>query len=602
MAGQWAKGIKFHQQKRYNEAEFEFRQLLRTHEKLGQDHQHTIETQYWLGCNLYRQEKYSNAEELFRLAVRRGTRDNTEITHEDNEFWLGITLHMQQKYTEAVQLLQQALHGFKTRFGENDRRTLMSKYWLGKTLFMKKEYGRAKDLLEQTSMGSEKELGEDHDFTIESKYYLGRTLYMQGKDSEATELLLQVLHWRTTNLGEDSIETHKIERLLQEWGSQSLSTNIPIKQASTNRLNAFFPDGEDARELYSDSDIREIAALLEASNPRWSKLPRTYIVLRTIRYLDSLDDLIDAGFTDYWLPVTYQKLPDCLRPSIRAAFVDAQDLVLTKSIHLEKSHEGYHCHFKPGESPPFKSERILGSGGYGQVDKVLSQISFREYARKRVLRSTAFRGRRKEDMRLFIAEIEILKRLKHLHIVEYVGSYTDAKYIGLIMAPVAEMDLAAYLERAGTSKYAELRTFFGCLAAGLDFLHQQKVRHKDIKPGNILVDRGRVLFADFGLSLDFTDASNSTTVSMVNGLSKRYCAPEVALMEPRNTMSDIWSLGVVFMEMIVVLKSKPTEYMDRFFTKRGATQAFIRTNPTVLPDLISQLKGLGKFSDNIALS
>ncbi|KAH8727328.1 kinase-like domain-containing protein, partial [Phaeosphaeriaceae sp. PMI808] len=193
---------------------------------------------------------------------------------------------------------------------------------------------------------------------------------------------------------------------------------------------------------------------------------------------------------------------------------------------------------------------ILGRGAFGQVDRVLSLVSFKEYARKQVPRGSAFRGRQKEGLKQFIAEIEILKRLKHHHIVKFIGSYTDPTCISLIISPVAEMDLGVYLTRANNSNLPELRTFFGCLASALEFLHEERVRHKDIKPGNILVKCGNVLFADFGLSLDFTDANGSTTMSTVNGMTRRYCAPEVVREEPRNTMSDIWSLGAVFMEMI----------------------------------------------------
>lgn len=218
-----------------------------------------------------------------------------------------------------------------------------------------------------------------------------------------------------------------------------------------------------------------------------------------------------------------------------------------------------------------------------------------------MLRSFVFRGRRKEDIKQFVTEIEILKRLKYRHIVEFVGSYTDARYIGLIMSPIAEMDLSAYLEHANASNHHELRTFFGCLARALEFLHEQKIRHKDIKPGNILVDRGNILFADFGLSFDFKDANGSTTMSMVNGMTPRYCAPEVALQEPRNTMSDIWSLGVVFMEMIVILKGKTIQYIDEFFRQHGSPQGFIRTNLTTLPEFMAELEGIGELSDNRAL-
>ena len=204
-------------------------------------------------------------------------------------------------------------------------------------------------------------------------------------------------------------------------------------------------------------------------------------------------------------------------------------------------------------------------------------------------------------MKQLITEIEILKRLKHRHVVEFVGSYTDPRYIGLIISPVAEMDLSTYLARADTAKYWELRTFFGCLARALEYLHEQNVRHKDIKPGNILVYGGNVLFTDFGLSFDFTNADSSTTVSMVNGMTSRYCAPEVAALEPRNTSSDIWSLGVVFLEMITVLKGKAVEFVYEFLELHGTRLKTVRTNRAALVELMAELQEIESMADNRAL-
>ena len=394
-------------------------------------------------------------------------------------------------------------------------------------------------------------------------------------------------------LGSDHVDTPAL--------SPPLSMN-DTTQILTSRLSDFFPEGDESRAPYTDSEIYEISSLLKHSNPRWSKVPRAYIILRTVGCLNLLDEFIDVGFSDHWLPVTERSLPHCLRPSVRAEFVSAQDLVLTTSMDLERGEKGQHCYFKRDEPLPFERKGVLGSGGFGQVDKVLSLISLKEYARKRVPRSSVFGSRGTEDMKNFVAEIEILKRLKHRHIVEFVGSYTDPKYMGLIMSPVAEMDLAAYLTRADTSKYGELRTFFGCLARALEFLHEQNVRHKDIKPRNILVHRGNILFTDFGLSFDFTDANGSTTMSMVNGMTPRYCAPEVALQERRNTSSDIWSLGVVFLEMIVVLKGKKIEYIDKFFKEHGSQEAYVRTNHAASVELIEELQGTGSLCDSRALA
>jgi serine/threonine protein kinase len=281
--------------------------------------------------------------------------------------------------------------------------------------------------------------------------------------------------------------------------------------------------------------------------------------------------------------------------------VVAQKLVMTKSVDLEKGEKGQHCFFRENELLPLEMKGKIGSGGFGQVDRVVSTISFQQYALKRIFRSKVFQGKKIEYVQQFIAEIEILKRLTHHHVVEFVGSYTDPKYMGLIMSPVADMDLSTYLAHADIAKYGELRTFFGCLARALEFLHEQSIRHKDIKPSNILVHGGRVLFTDFGLAFDFTDKEGSTTVGMVNGMSPRYCAPEVAGYEPRNSSSDIWSLGVVFLEMAAVLKGKTVEYVYDFLKEHGSQNAYVRTNHTGTDALITELKGTGSPIDNAAL-
>ncbi|KAF2183105.1 kinase-like protein [Zopfia rhizophila CBS 207.26] len=373
----------------------------------------------------------------------------------------------------------------------------------------------------------------------------------------------------------------------------------------TNRLSDFFPDGKESRAPYTDSEIYKLSSLLEYSNPRWSKVPRTYIILRTIGYLSYLDKLIDVGFSDYWLPITKDSFPSCLPPSAWAKFMNAQDLLLTKSMDLERGEKGQHYYVKRDERLPFERKTVLGVGRFSQVDKVVSLISFKEYARKRVRRGSVFGSQLTKDMKHFTTEIEILKRLKHRHIVEFVGSYTDPKYVGLIMSPVAEVDLAAYFTRADTSKYGELRTFFGCLASALKFLHERNVQHKDIKPGHILVHHGNVLFTDFGLSVDFIAAtsSRSTTTSEESMTPTwRYYPPEVTQYKRPNMSSDIWSLGVVFLEMIVILKGKTIEYIDEFFTEHGSRRAYVSTNLAALVALVEELQETGSVSDNRAFA
>jgi serine/threonine protein kinase len=80
-------------------------------------------------------------------------------------------------------------------------------------------------------------------------------------------------------------------------------------------------------------------------------------------------------------------------------------------------------------------------------------------------------------------------------------SYTDPKYFALLMSPVADCDLSAYyaLARDSRDKLSLLRSFFGCLANALRYIHGVRIRHRDIKPQNILVKGDRVFLTDFGM-------------------------------------------------------------------------------------------------------
>ena len=121
------------------------------------------------------------------------------------------------------------------------------------------------------------------------------------------------------------------------------------------------------------------------------------------------------------------------------------------------------------------------------------------------------------------------------------------------MDPVADYDLKYYLMIYPMPKenFAYLRSFFGCLASALKYLHEQNCRHKDIKPGNILVKGGSVFITDFGTSLDWTEDQLEATTGRPTAFTNTYAAPEVAEGRPRDRSADIWSLGCVFLEIIV---------------------------------------------------
>jgi serine/threonine protein kinase len=123
------------------------------------------------------------------------------------------------------------------------------------------------------------------------------------------------------------------------------------------------------------------------------------------------------GITDIWFPFSQASLPTMLSPSAQGKFLTRQAVVLSKSLLFEKNADRKHAYFAQGEPLPFQVVAKLGSGAHAHVDKVISTVSHREYARKLFRRQ---RGVSKDAVKSFLIELQVLKRVQHIHCVELV--------------------------------------------------------------------------------------------------------------------------------------------------------------------------------------
>lgn len=229
----------------------------------------------------------------------------------------------------------------------------------------------------------------------------------------------------------------------------------------------------------------------------------------------------------------------------------------------------------PRGNVPFRHEQELGRGGYAIVDEVklvsapvnlATLLNGRSYARK-VLRLSM-----RQSVDRIVEEIHIMRSLHHTHIANIIFTYEELPQnewqkgaIGIIMEPVADCNLKEFMEmidsrvprKLSDQEYQALKRWFNCLASGLAFIHSKRIRHKDIKPANILIKGDKVYYSDFGISEKFPDnLVTSKTVGDPFPRTPMYCAPEVAAEQPRGRKADVFSLGCVFLEMLTIVCRK----------------------------------------------
>ena len=233
--------------------------------------------------------------------------------------------------------------------------------------------------------------------------------------------------------------------------------------------------------------------------------------------------------------------------------------------------EGKDYYLEPGCELPYRHRRNLGFGHSGNVEEIEDMYTGAVFARKTI----RFYGPRDraERRRVFENEVKIIRSLdSHRHIIRVFATYATKREVGLILQPVAdEGDLHDFLEECredtdfnamgvrqlADARFQVLQRAFGCLLSGLEFMHKKRIRHKDIKPQNILVHRGLTIYTDFGYSFNSGNLSSSASEGRPSFLTRRYSAPEVLDHSTRNSMSDIFSLGCVFIEILSVFKHLP---------------------------------------------
>ncbi|CAN1241048.1 Proline-rich receptor-like protein kinase PERK1 [Linum perenne] len=209
----------------------------------------------------------------------------------------------------------------------------------------------------------------------------------------------------------------------------------------------------------------------------------------------------------------------------------------------------------------FCEANLLGQGGFGYVHRGVLPNG-KEVAIKQ-LKAGSGQGERE-----FQAEVEIISRVHHKHLVSLVGYCITGSERLLVYEFVPNNTLEFHLHAKGrpTMEWpARLKIALGS-AKGLAYLHEDchpKIIHRDIKSANILLDfKFEAMVADFGLA-KFSSDTNTHVSTRVMG-TFGYMAPEYASSGKLTEKSDVFSFGVMLLELITGRRPVDTThtYMD----------------------------------------
>lgn len=230
----------------------------------------------------------------------------------------------------------------------------------------------------------------------------------------------------------------------------------------------------------------------------------------------------------------------------------------------------------------YRLARLLGRGGFAEV-YLGEHVFLKTQAAIKVLLTQLS----DEDMEGFLKESRTIASLNHPHIVRVLefGVEENIPYLVMDLAPNGSLRQRyvknTHLEPSTVAIYLKQA------ADGLQYAHEQRVIHRDVKPENLLLGkRGEVLVGDFGIALIGQSSRYQSTQNVVGTVA--YMSPEQIQGRPR-TASDQYSLGIVVYEWLAGERPFNGSFTELCAQQMYATPPSLRLKVPGIPPVLEEV-------------
>jgi tetratricopeptide (TPR) repeat protein/predicted Ser/Thr protein kinase len=190
--------------------------------------------------------------------------------------------------------------------------------------------------------------------------------------------------------------------------------------------------------------------------------------------------------------------------------------------------------------------RLLGQGGMGAVYQANDKELDRQVAIKVIRADMASNP---EILRRFKQELILARQITHKNVIRIfdLGQADGIKFI--TMEYIEGENLQSVLRRKKKLEPAEAANILAQVCRALEAAHHEGVIHRDLKPQNIMLDKsGRAYVMDFGIARSMVGAGMTQTGALIG--TPDYMSPEQAKGQSIDARSDLFSLGIIFYEML----------------------------------------------------